>query len=166
MLSGIAVRQLKRLPDDRGVFTEILRSDWGDVVKDDVAQANYSVSHPGVVRAWHRHERGQVDLFLCIGGSIKVCAYDDASGELDEVVSSGESLQLLRVPGSFWHGFKVIGSTPAHLIYFTNRLYDAKSPDEQRRPWDDPSVVPMSINGRKDDPRCGRPWDWLHVPFK
>ncbi len=166
MLPGIAVRQLRRFPDDRGIFTEIMRSDWDDVFKDEARQANYSVTHPGVVRAWHRHERGQVDLFLCLGGSIKICAYDDASGELDEVVSCGESLQLVRVPGAFWHGFRALGSEPARLVYFTNRLYDAKRPDELRRPWDDPSVVPRSINGRSDDPRCGRPWDWLHVQFK
>lgn len=166
MLPGIAIKPLKRYPDDRGIFTEIFRSDWGEVVTDSVAQANYSVSHPGVVRAWHRHERGQIDIFLCVKGSIKICAYDGASGELDEVVSSGNSLQLVRVQGSYWHGFKVIGSTPAHLIYFVNRLYDAKKPDEMRRPWDDPTVVPKLINGRNDDPRCGKPWDWLYVPFK
>jgi len=79
------------------------------------------------------------------------CAYDDATGELDEVVSCGESLQLVRVPGGFWHGFRALGSEPARLVYFTNRLYDAGSPDELRRPWDDPSVVPRSINGRSDD---------------
>lgn len=166
MLPGIIVKPLKRYPDDRGIFTEIIRTDWGDVAIDPIAQANYSVSHPGVVRAWHRHERGQVDIFLCVKGSIKICAFDDASGELDEVISSGDSMQLVRVVGSYWHGFKVVGSAPAHLIYFVNRLYDAKKPDELRRPWDDPTVVPKSINGRKDDPRCGKPWDWLHVSFK
>ncbi len=64
MLPGIAVRQLRRFPDDRGIFTEIMRSDWDDVFKDEARQANYSVTHPGVVRAWHRHERGQVDAFV------------------------------------------------------------------------------------------------------
>ena len=166
MLPGVAVRQLKRFPDERGIFTEIMRSDWGDVIRDGIAQANYSFSYPGIVRAWHRHERGQVDHFLCIGGSIKICAYDEASAEIDEIISSGEPLQLVRIPGNYWHGFSVVGNGPASLIYFVNRLYDPKAPDELRRPWDDPAVIPKLINGRADDPRCGKPWDWRSVPFK
>ena len=40
-----------------------------------------------------------------------------------------------------------------------NRLYDYESPDEERRPWNDSSIVPKEINGREDDPRVGKPWD-------
>jgi dTDP-4-dehydrorhamnose 3,5-epimerase len=166
MLPGIALRQLKKFPDERGTFTEIMRTDWSDVVRDEIVQANYSISIPGVVRGWHRHERGQVDLFLCLGGTIKICAYDEASAEIDEIVSSGESLQLVRIPGGYWHGFAVLGKSPASLIYFVNRLYDPKAPDELRRPWDDPLVIPKLINGRADDPRCGKPWDWFFIPLK
>jgi dTDP-4-dehydrorhamnose 3,5-epimerase len=166
MLPGVAVRPLKKFPDERGSFTEIMRSDWSDIIRDGIVQADYSFSYPGVVRAWHRHERGQVDHFLCIVGSIKICAYDEASAEIDEIVSSGESLQLVCIPGNYWHGFSVVGNSPASLIYFINRLYDPKAPDELRRPWDDPIVIPKLINGRADDPRCGKPWDWHFVPLK
>ncbi|MEN3016853.1 MAG: dTDP-4-dehydrorhamnose 3,5-epimerase family protein [Candidatus Methanosuratincola petrocarbonis] len=167
MLPGIIVKPLKRYVDERGNFTEIFRSDMKDVLGDDtIVQSNLSHSYPGVKRAWHRHERGQVDYFVCIGGAIKICAYDDATAELDEVVSSAASLQVVRVPGHYWHGFRVVGSEPATLVYFTTRLYDYKSPDELRRPWNDPTVVPKSINGKVDDPRVGKPWDWDFVLYK
>jgi len=26
-----------------------------------------------------------------------------------------------------------------------------------RRPWNDPTIIPKSINGRTDDPRVGKP---------
>ncbi len=52
---------------------------------------------------------------------------------------------------------KVIGNEPALLFYFTNRLYDYETPDKERRPWNDQTVVPVKINGRTDDPRCGKP---------
>jgi dTDP-4-dehydrorhamnose 3,5-epimerase len=55
---------------------------------------------------------------------------------------------------------------PAMLIYFVNRLYDYKSPDEVRRPWDDPAIVPALINGKAGDARCGKPWDWFSPPHK
>jgi dTDP-4-dehydrorhamnose 3,5-epimerase len=165
MLPGIIVRPIKRFADERGFFTEIMRCDWTDVFQDEVCQANMSISYPGVVRAWHKHERGQIDRFLAIKGALKICAYDDETQELDEVVSTGDNPQVVRVPGHYWHGFKVVGNEPATLVYFVNRLYDYKDPDEVRRPWNDPSIVPKSINGRADE-RCGRQWDWHYLPHK
>ncbi len=167
MLPGIRIKPLNRMPDERGSFTEIFRNDWKDLLEGGtVAQANHSVTYPGIIRAWHRHLRGQNDYFLTIKGSIKICGFDDETGELDEIVSSGQNLQLVRMPGHFWHGFKAVGDEPAFLIYFTTRLYNPKDPDEERRPWNDLTLVPKSVNGKKDDPRVGKPWDWNLPPHK
>jgi dTDP-4-dehydrorhamnose 3,5-epimerase len=124
------------------------------------------MSYPGIVRAWHRHLKGQVDYFLTIKGSLKICAYDDEKQELEEIISTGQELQLVRIPGIYWHGFKVIGEEVALLLYFTNRLYDYENPDEERRPWNDQKITPKKINGKSDDPRCNKPWDWLAPPHK
>jgi GT2 family glycosyltransferase len=101
-----------------------------------------------------------------VKGSLKICAYDEEKQELEEIISSGHELQLIRIPGIYWHGFKVIGRETALLLYFTNRLYDYENPDEERRPWNDKNVVPKKINGRSDDPRCNKPWDWFAPPHK
>ena len=166
MLPGITIKPLKRLYDERGSFTEVMRRDWSDVFSEEIMQANMSISYPGIVRAWHRHERGQVDCFLAVKGGLKICAYDDESAELAEIVCTGESPQIVRIPGHYWHGFGVVGNEPATLVYFVNRLYDYKEPDEVRRPWDDRSISPSSINGKKKDPRCCKPWDWFCPPHK
>jgi dTDP-4-dehydrorhamnose 3,5-epimerase len=167
MLPGIVVKPLKRFVDERGFFTEIMRVDWDDVFGGDKpVQANLSISYPGVVRAWHRHVRGQVDYFVVLRGALKICAYDEDSRELSEIVSTGDNLQIVRVPGHYWHGFKVLGNEPAMLVYFVNKLYDYDDPDELRRPWNDPDIVPISINGNRDDIRCGKPWDWFYPPHK
>ncbi len=167
MLKGILTKQLKRFLDERGSFTELMRSDWKEILgEDQIVQTNFSTSYPGIVRAWHRHLRGQVDYFLVLKGSLKICAYDDESQELDEVILSDQNLQILRAPGHYWHGFKVIGTETALLLYFTTGLYDYKNPDEERRPWNDPDIVPKLINGKRDDPRVGKPWDWFLVPYK
>jgi len=169
-LPGVKLVDLARFPDERGVFTELMRSDWDELLDDDtIVQANLSITYPGVIRAWHKHERGQVDYFLVVKGAMKVCAYDDddnspTRGHMVEVVMSENRMQLLRVPGHYWHGFKVISPEPAYLVYFVNRLYDYEKPDELRRPWNDPTIVPVRINGRTDDPRVGRPWDWFRPP--
>jgi len=171
-LPGVKLVDLARLPDERGVFTEVMRGDWKELLgEDSIVQVNLSVTCPGIVRAWHRHLRGQNDYFIVVRGSIKVCAYDDeegspTKGHLVEVVLSEARMQVLRVPGRYWHGFKVVGHEPAYLVYFVNRLYDYASPDEERRPWNDPSVIPVAVNGRTEDPRVGRPWDWFYPPHR
>jgi dTDP-4-dehydrorhamnose 3,5-epimerase len=144
-----------------------MRKDWKDLFEEDnVMQANLSVTYPTVIRAWHRHLRGQTDYFLVLKGSIKIGVYDEKSGELDEVVSSGLDMQVVRVPGDYWHGFKAFGNEPAMLLYFTTKLYDSSNPDEERRSWDDPTLIPKSVNGKTSDVRVGKTWDWNFPPNK
>jgi len=166
-LKGIRLCELKILPDERGFFAEALRADWRELLGDDkILQANLSYSYPNVVRAWHKHERGQVDYFLVLEGAVKVCAYDEKTKKMVEVVLSENKPSVLRVPGEYWHGTKTISHKPSLTVYFVTKLYDYGNPDEARRPWNDPSIVPVEINGRRDDPRCGKPWDWFYPPYR
>ncbi len=105
---------------------------------------------------------------FCIARTCVIYGARKASGKQNFVLGLIEKLrnQLVRIPRHYWHGFKAIGTEPAYLIYFVSRLYDYENPDEIRRPWNDPSIVPKSINGRKDDPRVGKPWDWFYPPHK
>ena len=105
MLHGVRILELKRNIDERGSFTEVLREDWTEFLGSErPVQANYSVSQPGMIRAWHRHERGQFDIFVVVRGTLKICAYNDLgdpqNGELDEVVTSGDRLQAVIGPGT------------------------------------------------------------------
>jgi dTDP-4-dehydrorhamnose 3,5-epimerase len=110
--------------------------------------------------------RGQTDCFVALSGTLKICAYDEKSKELNEIVTTGRDLQIVRVPGHYWHGFKVVGNETATLLYFTTRLYDQQNPDEERKPWNDQRIVPKAINGSKKDPRVGKPWDWNYPTHK
>ena len=167
MLKGINIKPLKRFNDERGSFTELMRQDWKDILNEDrFVQANFSISYPGIIRAWHRHLRGQIDYFLVLKGALKICAYDQETKELDEVVSTGQTPQIVRVPGHYWHGFKVISNETAWLLYFTTKLYNYDDPDEERRPWNDETLIPEFINGKKDDPRVGKQWNWLAISYK
>jgi dTDP-4-dehydrorhamnose 3,5-epimerase len=167
LLDGIIIKPLKRNVDERGSFSEILRTDWKEMLgEDNLSQANLSMTYPGMVRAWHRHERGQIDYFVVLKGALKICAFDDASQELDEIISTEGNLQIVRIPGKYWHGFKVVGNKLATLVYFVNMLYEYSNPDEIRRAWNDPTIIPRAINGNTSDPRCNRSWDWFYVPFK
>ena len=167
MLQGIKIRSINRLPDERGFFCEVMRKDWKDLFGEDVvAQANFSFTYPDIIRAWHRHLKGQVDYFLALKGSIKIGVFDEKTEELNEIVSSSLNLQIVRVPGHYWHGFKALGDEPAMLLYFTTNLYDPSHPDEERRPWNDQTLIPKIVNGKKDDARVSKPWDWNYPPHK
>ncbi len=166
MLPSVKTKNIKVNSDERGFISELLRADWKDIIEEDIVQVNCSFSYPNVVRAWHRHLRGQLDYLSILKGAIKVCIYDEDSGELDEIVLTSYNTQVIRLPGMYWHGFKVISNTPAWLLYFFNKLYDYKKPDEERRPWNDQTIIPRTINGKTDDPRIGRPWDWNYPPHK
>jgi len=171
-LKGVQAYDVRILPDERGFFAEALRKDWRELLSEEwIDQVNLSCSYPGIVRAWHRHLRGQTDYFLVIRGSMKICAYDDgeqsdSKGHLAEVVASEDRSQIVRIPGHYWHGTRTIGYRPSLIVYFVTKLYDYKNPDEERRPWNDVTIVPRAINGRADDPRVGKPWDWFHAPHK
>ena len=167
MLNGLIIKPINRRSDDRGFFTEIMRKDWKALFeKDSIVQANLSLTFPSMIRAWHRHLKGQTDYFIVLKGAIKICAFDEKTEELNEIISSCQDLQVVRVPGRYWHGFKALGNEPAILVYFTSRLYNYEKPDEERRPWNDLNLIPKSINDKKDDPRVGKPWDWNYPPHK
>ena len=172
MIEGIVIRDIKKFVDERGFFSELLREDWKELLfEDKIVQFNLSFSYPDIVRAWHRHLKGQIDYFICISGAIKVCAYDDITdsktfGELDEIILSEEDLKVARIPGILWHGYKAVGTKPIKMLYGVNKLYNYKEPDEERRLWNDKTIIPKSINGKKNDPRVGNVWDWYYSPNK
>jgi dTDP-4-dehydrorhamnose 3,5-epimerase len=161
-LLGIKTYDLMVIPDERGFFAEAMKRDWGELIgEDEIAQANISFSYPGIIRAWHRHLRGQVDYFLVLQGAMKICAYDDrtgpSQGKLVEIIASCHKPRLVRIPGIYWHGVKTVSSEPSLTVYFVTKLYDYQNPDEERRPWNDPSVI---------DPRTGEPFDWNEPPHR
>ncbi|MBX8632492.1 MAG: dTDP-4-dehydrorhamnose 3,5-epimerase family protein [Thermoplasmata archaeon] len=171
MLDAIQVIDLKRNIDERGSFSEIMREDWSEFLKGErPVQANYSVSNPNMIRAWHRHARGQFDIFVVVKGALKICAYNDIEdkgrGELVEVVAGGDRLQAVKVTGKYWHGTKCVSSIPSETVYFVTRAYDRDNPDELRRPWNDSKIIPSAINGSSSDPRVGKVWDWNYPPHK
>ncbi len=158
MLEGVRIYELKKIPDERGFFAELLRRDWKEILGDEwIVQANLSYSYPGVIRAWHRHLRGQTDYFIVLQGAMRICAYDEKTGQLDEIIASEHKLQIVRIPGHYWHGTKTISDKPSLTLYFVTRLYDYSNPDEERRPWNDPRII---------DPKTGKPYDWNKPPHK
>lgn len=163
LLPGVRVRDLTKMPDERGFFVEIMRDDWKDFLEGEkVVQSNLLMNYPGIIRAWHRHERGQVDYWIVLKGSLKICVYDDregseTKGQLNELVASEDRLQVVRIPGHYWHGIKTVSDEPSLTLYLVSRLYNYENPDEKRSPWNDPNIM---------DPRIGKAYNWNKPPHR
>ena len=99
-LEGVRTYEINMLPDERGFFAEALREDWQDFIDEPITQTNLSYSYPNVIRAWHKHLRGQVDYFLVLQGAMKICAYDEQTKRLAEVIASSEKPMLSGYPGT------------------------------------------------------------------
>lgn len=142
MIEGVVVRDLKPIPDERGVLMELLRSD--DPVFRKFGQAYMTTARFNAVKAWHYHKT-QWDNFSSIVGEVKLVLYDDREGsktrgEVNEFFLGPHSPKRVTIPPGVWHGFKGIGDGQAVMINVPTELYDYKTPDEVRRPWNDPSI--------------------------
>jgi dTDP-4-dehydrorhamnose 3,5-epimerase len=151
-IAGVTVRELRVNRDERGTLTELLRTDWTEIYDDEhpFAQTYVSMTLPGVARdedRWHVHER-QTDRFYCLAGAIVVAIADGRSDsptrgqlmlvELAAMPDAPAPLVVTIPPGTL-HGFVVTSATPATLMNFPNRLYDAT--DEGRLAFADAGIV-------------------------
>ena len=137
MIEGVAVKQLARHADQRGYLMELLRSD--DPIFSKFGQCYVSMNYPGVVRAWHWHEK-QDDYFVVVKGMIRVGLYDQregsaTQGEVNDFYLGENNTILVKIPVGVVHGYKTIGMEPSLLINFPSEAYDPNEPDEYRLPW-------------------------------
>lgn len=142
MIQGVEVKKLVRHPDDRGFFMEILRDD--DELLKRFGQASLSKSYPGVIKAFHYHKR-QDDIWFFPVGNAQVVLHDmredsPTKGETNVFYLGEDNPQIVLIPTGVAHGYRVLGNTPAVIVYFTTESYDPKNPDEYRLAWDDPSI--------------------------
>ncbi|MHB1682035.1 MAG: dTDP-4-dehydrorhamnose 3,5-epimerase family protein [Bacilli bacterium] len=142
MIQDVTVKKLVRHVDDRGFFMEVLRDD--DELLKRFGQASLSKTYPGVVKAFHYHER-QDDLWFFPCGNAQVVLHDlredsPTKGETNVFYMGEDNPILLVIPIGVAHGYRVLGSEPAIIMYFTTESYDPKDPDEKRLSWNDPGI--------------------------
>jgi dTDP-4-dehydrorhamnose 3,5-epimerase len=141
-ISGVKVKSLRLIPDDRGWLMEMLRSDWEEYEK--FGQVYVTTCYPGVVKAWHYH-KSQTDHFACVSGMAKVALYDaredsPTKGMVNEFHMGPLNPILLKIPRLVYHGFAAVGRETAVIVNTPTAVYNYENPDELRVPYDDPSI--------------------------
>jgi dTDP-4-dehydrorhamnose 3,5-epimerase len=144
LIAGVEIHQYPVWPDDRGYFLEVARMGQGFTqhFPKETTQVSAALSYPGTIKAFHFHRR-QTDCWVPVEGMLQVALVDlrpqSATFGLRNTLYVGtlRRWQLLIPPG-IGHGYKVIGTTPALLVYLTDRFYDPQ--DEGRISHDDPKI--------------------------
>ncbi len=142
LIQGVRTKALKVVADERGRLMEMLRAD--DELFLKFGQVYLTAAYPGVVKAWHYHER-QTDHFVCVRGMMKVVLYDDRDGSptrgaVNEFCIGDHNPLLVQIPPLVFHGFKCISEHEALVINVPTEPYDHAQPDEFRIDAHDPRV--------------------------
>ncbi|MDQ0883803.1 dTDP-4-dehydrorhamnose 3,5-epimerase family protein [Peribacillus sp. V2I11] len=143
MIEGVKVKKLIKHCDDRGFFAELVRDDEPELLSR-FGQASCSMSYPGVIKAFHYHEK-QDDLWFFPSGNAQVVLFDlregsSTKGETDVYYMGEENPIMLLIPKGVAHGYRVLGQKPATILYFTTESYNPIDPDEKRINWDDSEI--------------------------
>lgn len=142
MIDGVILHPLKAHPDERGYLMELLRE--SDPFFRRFSQVYVSKNYPGIVRAWHYHER-QSDIWVVVSGMIKAAMFDrrpdsPTYNEVQEVFLGDDNRIALVIPIGVAHGYKTVGMEPSLLLNFPDQLYDRAQPDEFRIPFDSAEI--------------------------
>lgn len=150
MINGVATKQLKVIPDERGRLMEILRNDDHIFVK--FGQVYLTTTYPGVVKAWHYHKK-QDDFITCVKGMLKLVVFDGregspTKGEVSEFFIGEHNPLLVKVPAMVYHGWKCISEDEALVVNVPTEPYNRENPDEYRL---DPHVNDIPYKWERKD---------------
>jgi dTDP-4-dehydrorhamnose 3,5-epimerase len=145
-IEGVRTKALRLIPDERGFLMEILRADDAELFTK-FGQVYVSATYPGVVKAWHYHQR-QVDNFACVAGMVKLVLIDTradspTNGAVNEFFVGTQNPLLVQVPNLVYHGWKSISQELALVVNVPTEPYHYTEPDEYRL-----------------DPHDTLPYDW------
>lgn len=145
MIDGVVITPLKQMFDERGKVMHMLREDSPQFQR--FGEIYFSMTHPGAIKAWHRHKRMTLN-YAVVFGEIKCVLYDDRPGsptnrQITELFVSPENYCLVTIPPMVWNGFKGVGTVSAIVANCATLPHD---PDEIERKSPFDSGIPYDWN--------------------
>lgn len=111
--------------DDRGSFTEILKSATD-------GQISVNVSKPGVTKGQHWHSTKN-EKFLVVSGRGTIQLRDFFSDEIIEYQVSGDKLEVVDIPTGYVHNIINRSNGDMITLIWANELFDQSKPDTNRQ---------------------------------
>jgi dTDP-4-dehydrorhamnose 3,5-epimerase len=144
LIQGVRIRPYSVWADDRGHFQEVVRTGQGlvDAFPAATTQVSAALSYPGTVKAFRYHTE-QSDCWAVVAGLMQVALVDlravsPTFGQRNTFYIGPLRPWQLLIPPGVGHGYKVIGSDPAVLVYVTDRTYNPR--DEGRLAYNLPEL--------------------------
>jgi dTDP-4-dehydrorhamnose 3,5-epimerase len=132
LISGVEIEPGQVYPDDRGFFTELFRLGATPMTKGlphaETLQLSAALSYSGIIKAFHFHFE-QTDYWAPVRGMLQVVLCDlregsKTHGAVNTLYVGEFRPWRLKIPPGVGHGYKVIGESPALLVYLTDRFYN------------------------------------------
>ena len=144
LIEGVRIESVALWPDDRGYFLEVQRIGLGLAAHfpPESTQIAAAFNYPGTIKAFHYHLH-QTDCWTPAMGMFQVALVDLRQGSRtfgarNTIYAGALRPWRILIPAGVGHGYKVIGESPAILIYMTDRFYNPK--DEGRIPYNHPGI--------------------------
>ena len=107
--------------DDRGSFTEILKS-------ADRGQVSVNILKPGITKGNHWHHTKN-EKFLVVSGKGLIRFRKYSSSEIIEYTVSGDKLEVVDIPTGYTHSIINVGDNDLVTLMWCNECYNPDSPD-------------------------------------
>lgn len=112
---------LKMNIDDRGSFTEILRT-------VDRGQFSVNISKPGITKGNHWHH-SKNEKFLVVSGRGVIRFRKIGDDKVIEYFVDGNNLQVVDIPTGYTHNIENIGDTDLVTFMWANECFNPEKPD-------------------------------------
>lgn len=113
--------ELKTHEDNRGSFTEVLRT-------PERGQVSINISKPGIVKGNHWHHTKN-EKFLVVSGRGVIRFRKIDSGNVVEYFVSSEKLEVVDIPVGYTHNIENLGQCDMVTLMWANEAFDSSNPD-------------------------------------
>jgi len=142
MINGVLITPLKIITVKGGDVLHAMKS--SDDGFSGFGEAYFSVIDYGVIKAWKRHKKMQIN-FIVPKGKIRFVLYNDRDGyevnNYQEVILSLNNYSRLTIPPMIWFGFQGLAEESSMLLNLASLEHainevDSKPIDEIKYNWE------------------------------
>ena len=142
-IDGVVVHEVRHVPRDHGVITEIFRPQW-DPTGLPIVHIYQSRLFPAAIGAWSCHEK-TIDRLFINQGHVKIVLFDGrddspTSGRIMELHAGDARPAFVVIPVGVWHGIQNLGPSDALMLNCPSNAYNYEDPDHYRLPYDSPEI--------------------------
>mgnify|MGYP003301293368 CR=1 FL=1 len=112
---------LKMNVDERGSFTEILRT-------EDRGQFSVNISKPGITKGEHWHHTKN-EKFVVVSGKGLIQFRKIDSDEVIDYYVSGDKIEIVDIPTGYTHNIINVGDTDLVTFMWCNECFNPEKPD-------------------------------------